>query len=89
MSRQPSSQKALQNAAVRIAPRFRKAFLKAVQRMRSRIAILALADALSAKNTAKALRAIGEDEIEEALKPLTGIIRDSFEKGGKMGARLV
>ena len=48
-----------------------------------------LADAIAAKNIAKAEAATGLGFAEEDFATLGGFMRDAFEKGGKTGARYV
>lgn len=84
-----ASQLALQKEADRISPRARKALLKAIGKMRSRVALMKLAEALQAKNIEKALAAAGGDDLEKLFDPFSAILRDSFEKGGKVGARFL
>jgi len=84
-----ASQRQLQNEADRFAPRLRRAFVKATDRMKARVALMKLADALSAKDVSRALLAVGEDELETTMRPFEAIVRDAFGKGGKIGAKLI
>lgn len=86
---QPASQKALQSEASRFAPRLRRAFEKGIAKLRLRLALLKLAEAIAAKNIARAEAAAGVLKAEDELAPLSGFMRDAYEKGGKTGARLV
>jgi len=85
----PESQRALHREADRFTPRTRRAFVKAAERMRARVSVEKLAEALASKNMARALAAVGEAEFERALEPFGAILRDAFVKGGKIGAKFL
>jgi hypothetical protein len=82
-----SLQKDLYVEEARYVPRTRRAFVRASQRMQSRVSLMRLAEALQAKDMTKAMKAVGADEFEMVLKPFDAIIQDVFMKGGKVGGR--
>jgi hypothetical protein len=67
----------------------KKAFAKSVLKLRSRVAVLKLAEAIASKNVSKAEAAAGLQDVGESFAPLGGFMRDAFEKGGKTGGRFL
>lgn len=84
-----SLQRELLHESDRFSPRLRRAFVRATVRMKSRISMRELENALHEKDVRRALKAVREDEIDDVLSALTGILRDSFLRGGKIGAKVL
>lgn len=84
-----ASQTSLHREERRYVPKLRRALLKAAERAREGVSLMKLANALEKKDIGKALAAVGEEAIEEKYVPMTGIVRDAFEKGGKVAGRFV
>lgn len=88
MPRRPQSQIDLHKEADRFEPRFRRAFIKSMDKVKSQIPLVRLSDLLAKKDVHHASE-IADDLVEAALEPLTGIVRDAFMKGGKLTGRRI
>jgi len=86
MPREGEGEKALLDAADKIEARLARALVLAMQRLRSRIPLEALARAISGADVRAASTVVENFDIEDALEPSGEILRDAFMKGGKFGA---
>jgi len=86
MPKTREEEKALLDAADKIEARLARAFVLAMQRLRSRIPLEALARAISGADVRAASTVIDSFDVEDALEPSAEILRDAFLKGGKVGA---
>lgn len=84
--RQPHEYKDTHTAADAFEPRLSRAYVRAVERMRSGISINALAAALAMKDQKTAMQILQAGKIEDALTPMVAIRTDAFMKGGRIAA---
>lgn len=83
----PNSQKELHASANYFEPLFRARFVRAMKQLQKDTSINHLA--MSMGNSRQAKELIPRSAIIKALAPLRKVLRDSFIRGGKVGAEHV
>lgn len=89
MPRRPPEYRNVHAAADKIEPRLARATVKAMDTVRTKVPVRAIAQALEKRDLQTVRRIIEELDIEDALVPSTNILTDAFNKGGKTGAEAV
>jgi hypothetical protein len=86
MPRPPAAYQAIHGAADSIEPRLARAFQRSADRMRSRISLAKLEDALASGRVDRVMALVDGAGLDDALAPVAEILRDSFLRGGRLGA---
>jgi hypothetical protein len=75
---------AVHRVADRVEPRLARAMRAAVERIRSRVPLESLADAIADGHQHRAAALVEQIDIEDALQPSALIVRDAFARGEKL-----
>jgi hypothetical protein len=89
MPRFAAHEQAMRDAARKFEGRIRRAFPRAVEKMRRSVSINDLALALSDGDRERAARMLTRASVDDALSPLGTIARDAVLKGGRVGAEQI
>ena len=87
MPRRTPAFRAVHKDADKIEKRMARAQLLAWQRLQSRIPLRKIAEAIAAKDQRTVAHLIDEIDVEDALEPVSKILRDAFIKGGKLSKK--
>ena len=72
--------------ADKIEKRVERAFLRANERIVARLSIEHLTNLLAAADVRKAQKVLIASQVKEDLEPIGTIVRDTFPRGGRLGA---
>lgn len=88
--RSPNVYKEVHRAADYFEPLLRARFVKQMKEARKKVDQRALADAIAAKDPAKALTVImTSTNLPALMRPIQKVLQDSVMKGAKVGAEMV
>lgn len=85
-TKQRSVDQAILDLAESLEPKYQRAFLEAIERLRGRVDIQALVQALQAGSLAEIEAALSLDTLDQELKVLTDRALEAIQKGGRLTA---
>lgn len=81
-----STTTAIHAVADRLEPRYRRAFLEAVQRLKSEVKVSRLLDAIRAQDTRAIMAMLALDQLEDELRGLVDAVLDTYRQGAQFTA---